>query len=178
MVLLDIIILVILAYALFVGFRSGLVMQLTTLVAVAAGIWGAIHFSDRFELWLTDQVELGTMTGAVSFALTFLLILIAVNLIGRLVTKTLDMAMLSMPNRLGGALLSAAKYALIISALIQSMDGAGITPYILPEQKRAESMLYEPIRTIAPTVIPAIKESPWVQRSWDQLKEGVTEDQE
>ena len=174
MVLLDIVILVVLAYGLFVGFRSGLIMQLTTLVAVGAGIWGAIKFSDRVELWLTDQVELGTMTGSVSFALTFIAILIAVNLLGRMLTKMLDMAMLSLPNRLAGAALAGMKYALILSALIQSAEGAGMLDILLPEEKRQESMLFEPVSALAPTVIPAIENSPWVQRTWESVQEGVT----
>lgn len=173
MVLLDIIILVILAYALFVGFRSGLIMQLSTLLAVAGGIWGAIHFSDQVELWLNDQVELGTLTGSVAFALTFLAVLIAVNLIGRMLTKGLDVAMLGLPNKLAGAVLSGLKYTLILSALLQSAEGAGLLGFLLPEEKRSESVLFEPLQQLAPTLIPAIKESPWVNRTWNQVKEGV-----
>ena len=174
MVLLDIILLVVFAYALFTGFRSGLIMQLSTLVAVGAGIWGAIEFSDRVEVWLTDQVELGTMTGSVSFALTFLVILIGVNLLGRMLTKMLDMAMLSLPNRLAGAALATLKYGLIISALLQAAQGSGALDIILPEEKRQESMLYGPVSALAPTIIPAIENSPWVQRTWDKVKEEVT----
>ncbi len=173
MVLLDIIILVIAVYAAFMGFRSGLVMQITTLLAVGLGIWGAIHFSDQVEVWLNEQVELGTMTGSVSFALTFFVILVAINLLGRFITNGLDLAMLSLPNKLAGALLSITKYALIVSALVQAAEGAGVMTILLPEEKRTESMLFEPLRSLAPVAIPAIRDSPWVRRTWDTVREGV-----
>ena len=171
MVLVDIMILVVAAYAAFVGFRSGLVMQITTLAAVGLGIWGAVHFSDQVELYLKDQVELGTMTGSISFALTFFVILVGTNLLGKFITKGLDFAMLSLPNKLAGVVLSLMKYALIISALIQAVAGAGLLPVLLPEEKQAESKLFEPLRSLAPVAIPAIRDSPWVQRTWQQLKE-------
>lgn len=173
MVLLDIVILLVLGYAFFVGFRSGLVMQLTTLLAIGLGIWGAIHFSDRMELWLNEQMDLGTLTGPVSFFCTFMLILIVTNLIGRMVSKGIDMAMLSLPNKLAGGLVSAAKYALIMSALLQPLEGSGLMETVIPKEKKAESALYEPLRGLAPMVIPTIKESPWIKRTWDHIREGV-----
>jgi membrane protein required for colicin V production len=169
----DIVILVLLAYGLFAGFRTGLVMQITTLVAIGAGIWGAIHFSDRVEAWLVDQVELGSLVGPVAFALTLFLILVVAHLIGRMVSKGLDLAMLSLPNKLAGALLSALKYALILSALIQIASGSGLTDTFLPEEERAESYLFHPVAALAPTLIPAVQDSPWVQRTWDGLKEEL-----
>lgn len=173
MLLIDIIILLVIAYALFAGFRSGLVMQVTTLVAIAAGIWGAVRFSDRMELWLNGQMELGSMAGPVSFALTFFLILVGAHLLGRFVTKGLDLAMLSLPNKLAGAVLSALKYALIMSALVQAAEGSGLFSMLIPEEQRNESVLFEPVRLLAPTVIPAVKDSPWIQRTWENIKEGA-----
>ena len=173
MVLLDIVVLVILGYAFFRGFKSGLIMQVTTLVAIIAGIWGAIHFSDRMELWLSDQVDLGSLAGPISFFVTFMLILVLTNLVGKAVTKGIDIAMLSLPNKLAGGVISAAKYAIIMSAILQPLEGTGIFNMVVSEENKQESVLYEPIREIAPTIIPAIKESPWVKRTWDRVNEEV-----
>lgn len=169
---LDITLVVALGIACWRGLRNGFVMEVCTLLALGLGIWGAIHFSDRVAEWLQLHWELGELTGPVAFLLTFLLILVVVNLIGRAITKALSLAMLSWPNKIGGAVFALIKYALILSMLVQVMEGMSLWGTMLPEEVRSDSRFYQPIRSIAPNVVPAIKESKWVQRTWQDAKEA------
>lgn len=173
MTVIDTIILIILVYALFIGFRTGLVMQLTTLVAIGAGIWGAIHFSDITQAWLRERVEFGTLAGPVSFAVTFFLVLVLVKLIGRAISKGLDLAMLSFPNKLAGAVLSGFKYMLITSALVQAANGSGLLLIAMPPEKMKESVLMEPVMALAPIIIPAIRDSPWIHDTVEDLTQEL-----
>ncbi len=69
----DFIIIALLAFGLIQGFIDGLIIEVAELVALVAGIWGAIHFSgwtaDKLEGWFDMQ---SAWTGIVSFAITFI----------------------------------------------------------------------------------------------------------
>ena len=91
MIVIDLLIAVLLGYALFKGLQNGLVVSVISLVALVVGIYFSLRFSfyTRDVLIESTQWNPNTITIA-SFFITFLVVLIALYALGKLVTKMVD----------------------------------------------------------------------------------------
>ena len=147
---LDIIIAIILLLFGWKGFRKGLIIEVVTLVAFVVGIWGAMHFSDFTADHLKDVMEIDPkFLNTVAFVLTFVLLVILVNLIGWLLTKAVKAMNLGFFNRLGGAIIGLAKGLLLCSTfvlVINNLQWFGV----VKEEVRKESLLYPYVEKTVP----------------------------
>jgi membrane protein required for colicin V production len=85
---LDIILAALLLFGLVKGFMKGFFVEVTSLVALALGLWGAIHFSYLTADYLKDSVEWSEKTiQIVAFAITFVIIVILISFTGKILTK-------------------------------------------------------------------------------------------
>lgn len=151
----DIILAVILIFGAINGFLKGLFIEVTTLVGLVLGIYGAIHFSHFLGDFLKDSVTWEeSMIQVVSFAGTFLIILIALVLLGKALTKIAETIALGFFNKIVGAIFGFLKYALILSIVLLVYDQiSGSFPFV-EKKKVKESVLYEPVKNLAPTIFP------------------------
>lgn len=154
----DIVLFLILFLAAVNGFRKGLILELASLAALILGVWGAIEYSYITIQFLTERVGLETeYLNLISFFITFVVIAILVHVIGSSLSKFVEIAMLGWLNRIAGLAFGFLKTAFILSVLIIIFNKIDTDVHILPEDVKAESRLYEPIRSFASTVFPFIK---------------------
>lgn len=146
----------ILVVALVKGGVNGLIKELASLAALVAGLLGAIFFGKLVEGWLGRYFEFQYM-GVAAFLIIFFLIVAAIHLLANGLDKLMESAMLGPLNRLAGALFSALKYAFLISIFISVYNFFSGDREILNKAKAAESLLYEPIKGLAPTVFPYLE---------------------
>lgn len=153
----DIILAVILIFGAINGFLRGLFIEVTTLVGLVLGVYGAIHFSYFLGDFLKDSVSWEeSMIQVVSFAGTFLIILIALVLLGKALTKIAETIALGFFNKIVGAIFGFLKYALILSIVLLVYDQiSGSFPFV-EKKKVKESVLYEPVKNLAPTIFPKL----------------------
>lgn len=156
----DIILCIPLVWGLYKGFTKGLIIEAATLVAFGLGVWGGIHFSDYIALKIKETFDWQSpYLPVVSFAITFLAIIIVVFLIAKLIQRAVDGMALSAINKIGGAIVGTLKFALIMSVVIFVMDAIEQSYPIISFKSKEESLLYKPVGKIAPTLIPAMKQS-------------------
>ncbi len=156
----DIVFAVILIFGLIQGLRKGLFVELASLVALVAGVYGAVHFSYFVGDWLVQKTSWTEQAIKLSaFAITFIIIVIIVTMAGKALTKIADFAMLGIANKILGGLFSLIKYAFILSAILMFLDAANDRIKLVSQETKEESLLYDPIQVIAPTVLPAILDS-------------------
>jgi len=162
---LDIIIAIILFLFGFKGFRKGLVIEVVTLLAFGVGIYGAMHFSDFTANHLQDFMEINPKyLNTIAFVLTFILLVIVVNMIGRAVTGLIEAMNLSFFNKLGGFVFGVAKGVLLCSLLLLVLNNFQLIGMLKPEM-REKSKLY-----------PYIEETvPYVYRGFDLVKDYAKE---
>lgn len=162
---LDIIIAIILFLFGFKGFRKGLIIEVVTLLAFALGIYGAMHFSDFTAEHLQDVMEINPKyLNTIAFVLTFIILVIVVNLIGKAVTNLIKAMNLGFFNKLGGAIFGVAKGVLLCSIFVMVLNNFQLIGVVKPEV-REQSKLY-----------PYIEETvPYVYRGFDLVKETVKE---
>ena len=157
MSVLDIILSVILLFGLVRGFMNGFFVEITSLVALALGVYGAIHFSYFAGDFLKDKVDwTEKYIQIVAFASTFVIIVLLISLTGKLLTKIADIAALGILNKVAGAAFGAAKLALILSIILIVFSKLNRTLPFVSEEGLQSSILYNPVKNLAPTLFPSI----------------------
>jgi membrane protein required for colicin V production len=157
----DIILVLLLLFAAMNGYRRGLIAEVASLAALVLGIWGAIKFSHITTENLVRYFNLETgHLNIISFIVTFIVIVILVNLVGSSVNKLVEVAMLGFFNKLAGLAFGFLRTALILSIILLIFSKIDQDVHILSQKSKAESQLYEPIRKLAPSIFPFIKN--WV----------------
>lgn len=155
---LDIIILVLLAWGAFRGFTQGFILQLVTFIAIFIGIWASIYFSDSMSAFLTQNFDItGKYLPVLSFVLIFVLVIVIAHLIGMLLTRFFELVALGWLNRLGGIAFGVLKMAFIISVLLTIQNRMKEKMHIISEKQIETSLLYKPLAGIAPAVFPSLK---------------------
>lgn len=167
----DIIVGIILAFALFKGFKNGLIIELASLVALVLGLLGAILFCDVTAAFLKEYIN-SSYIGLIAFVLTFILIVIGVHVVAKVVDKMVSAIALGPVNRILGSAFSLLKYAFIISVLLAVVNGLERTVKIIPDQQKESSYLYGPVESMAPFVFPYLQFDT-VKEKFEEATEGV-----
>ena len=151
----DIIFILIFCWAAFKGFSKGFILQAASLAALLLGIYGSIKFSGFIAARILERTnQLGEYVPLISFAITFIAIVVAIHFLARLAEKLLEMIALSFVNRIFGVFFNLIKYAFIISTILVVMNRIDRNIHLLPAEKINESRLYKPLSSLAPMIFP------------------------
>ncbi|OBX24335.1 MULTISPECIES: CvpA family protein [Bizionia] len=160
MTVIDIILVAFLGLGLVRGFLKGFFVEIASLVALIAGIYGAIHFSFYAAELLMDYVDWDEKTiNVAAFAITFIVIVLVIALAGKALTKLADFAALGILNKLLGALFGVVKMALILSVLLNIFDAMNTTITFVDDENTENAILYKPVKSIAPMIFPFVIKS-------------------
>ena len=154
--IIDIIIGIILLFAFYTGLKKGLFVTLASLIGLIAGVYGAIYFSHFAGAYLYNSFNWSEqVTNLAAFAITFLAIVFVISLAGKLLTKVADFAALGLINKLAGGVFNVLKFAFIVSVIFMFISAStSVSGLLISKEKRESSKLYEPIASIAPTLLP------------------------
>jgi len=153
----DIILSLVLLYGLVRGFFRGLLAELASLIGIVAGIYGAVHLSHFLGDFLSTQVEWRPQyVYLISFAITFVIIVVLVSLAGKILTKVAAFAALGIVNKLLGGVFGLIKSAFVASVIIMFFKATNERIEIVQDQTLEESILYDPVESIAPILLPSI----------------------
>ena len=155
MSVIDIIIGALILYGVVKGFFKGLFVEVTSLLALLVGVYGAVYFSNyAAEILLNNFDWSEKNTNIIAFAVTFVAIVMSISLAGKVLTKLADFAALGLLNKLLGALFGGAKIALIISVLLLIFSTLNKSISFVSNDEIKASLLYSPIKSLAPMVLP------------------------
>ena len=125
--------------------------------ALIAGVYGAIHFSNFAAEFLQSKTDWEEQTiNITAFAITFIVIVLAIGIAGKALTKLADFAALGIINKFFGGVFGALKIALILSVILNIFDRMNNTITFLEEDTVKESVLYEPVKSIVPLIYPSV----------------------
>jgi len=154
----DFVIIALLGFGLIRGFMSGLIIEVAELAALVLGVWGAIHFSGWTAAKLSGWFDMQTAwLGIIAFAITFIVIVISVNLLGRMLDNLLKAVALGFLVRILGAVFGILKTALILSVVFVFLNTINQKKPFLPAAKISRSYLYNPIADIVPSIFPIVE---------------------
>ncbi|MFH4965997.1 CvpA family protein [Gaetbulibacter sp. M235] len=157
MSILDIALLVLLILGLARGFTRGFFVELASLVALIAGVYGAFHFSNFAASFLKDRVDWNeNSVNIMAFVITFVIIVLVISLAGKALTKIADFAMLGLLNKILGATFGGLKVAFILSVILIVLDKMNANVPFVKEKDQQESVLYSPIKSLIPAIFPNV----------------------
>ncbi|WP_299117390.1 CvpA family protein [uncultured Winogradskyella sp.] len=160
MSIIDIVLGALLLFGLVRGAMKGLFVEVASLVALVLGVYGAIHFSGFAAEVLESKVDWSPKTiNIVAFAITFVIIVLAISLAGKALTKLADFAALGIINKLAGGIFGTLKIGLILSVLLIVFNKLNNTLPFMEKEDLEESMLYKPVKSLAPMIFPNLIKS-------------------
>lgn len=169
----DIIIAALLLFGFIRGLMKGLFVEIASLVALIAGVYGA--FSYFVGDWLEESVAWDEKyISLTAFAATFIIIIIAISLTGKLLTKIADFAALGLINKVLGGVFGALKIGLILSVVFIFFGKMNDTIPFVKEETLEESILFAPVKKIAPTIFPSIIKDENIEKVKEKAIENIT----
>jgi membrane protein required for colicin V production len=115
--LFDISCMVIIGFCLIRGIFRGLVKEVSAIVGVIGGFYGAYTYYPNLGVFLGRWISTPAYLNIVSFMAIFCGVLIAVNVLGIIIKYLLNVVFFGWLDRFGGAVFGVIKGALIVSIL-------------------------------------------------------------
>lgn len=157
MSVIDIVLGALLLFGLIRGAMKGLFVEVASLLSLVLGIYGAIHFSNFAADFLESKLDWSEQTiNITAFAITFVIIVVAISLAGKAFTKLADFAALGLLNKLLGGVFGALKIGLILSILLIVFNKMNDTLPFLDDEEIEKSALYAPVKSLAPLLFPSL----------------------
>lgn len=175
---LDIVILVPLAFFAWQGFKNGFIMELFTLAALILGIWASLKFSYVAENFLVDQFNLKTnYLHIISFIVTFIIVVVAVNLLGKVIEKIFHAIAFGGLDKILGGVFGILKGIVFLTILLYVIDSFDMKKGLIADEVKEESTLYPKLEDISNRMIDYVfnGEKPDIQKQRERIEEAVEE---
>ena len=154
----DIIIIIPLIWGAFKGFKKGLIIEIASLIALFLGVWGGVKFSSISAKYLSEMFDVSEkIMPLISFAITFILIVIAVYALAKMLQKVIKMVAIGLVNKIAGLAFGVLKFTLIISIILTLVNNVNSEIEFIEPEMETSSLLYKPISSLAPAVIPGLQ---------------------
>lgn len=158
---LDILILLPLLIGLVRGLMKGLIVEVSSIVAILLGFFGAKYWSAPFASWLMQQFDWSeTACIVVAYALLFAGIALGLNIVARLLSKLFQKIQLGWLNRLLGGIFGTAKWGIVIVALVLCVHNLDKQFQFIQPELREKSVVYTTI-------------TPYAEQAWEEIKAQV-----
>ena len=158
----DIVLIIPLLWAAWVGYRDGVIAQLGGIAGVLLGVWLAFRFSAQVGVWLNLPEAIRSEA---AFLIIIIAVVIVVGLFGKLLGRLFDSVGLALVNKFGGVLLALVKMSLMLSVLIMGFELVNNSAKWVERKTIESAKLYEPIQKVSSAVFPYLI----------KLKNGVNE---
>lgn len=152
---LDITVLCLAGAGLIKGIKDGMIKQVVALGALIIGIYLCTGAADRLQTFLSQIEWLPKVAvGATSYFLGFVLIVGVILLAGNIVDRLISLTPLSILNHLAGGLVGLIMMALFLSLIFNILEifDTGLT--LISQEIKDESRFYMTLRDIIPTLFP------------------------
>ena len=153
---LDLIVCLVLALAVWNGWRQGFVVQICSLAGIVAGIWIAARFGAQVGGWLRLDDEVAAAGG---FVTALVVVILVVAIAGRLVRKLFHFAGFGIADTLLGIAVSVLKYLLVLSVLFSAFDDLNEDYTLAGPETIEKSKSYKPVMHLSEAVFPFLE---WV----------------
>ena len=142
----DIILAIALGFGFIKGFYKGFIVEVASLGALFLGLLGAVEFSGFIANLLNESFDLNPVavqTG--SYLIVFIIIVYAISVLARALTKIISKASLGLFNKFLGAFFGFLKWAILMSVALFFLGKLNTWVTIIDTEMMENSILYEPI---------------------------------
>ena len=151
----DIVISIILIYGIIRGFYRGFFLEVSALTGLLLGIYCAINFKEVIGYYLKKILSWEeNYIIIVSFLITLIIVIVALNLIAKSLTKLANIMALGLLNKIAGAFLGLIKYSVICIVFVLLFDKINSSLILIDELTILNSTFYPFIRYINQELFP------------------------
>lgn len=161
---LDIFFAVVLLWAVFDGWRRGLLKQLFSLAGIVIGIWITAAYGARVGAWIPGDPVYTTPAG---YILLLLVSMIGLGLLGRAVSGLFSLAGFGTLDVMLGVLLSVTKWAVLLGLLCYCFVKLDPEGKVLDGKYRTASRVFTPLSRIPVRVMP------FVEQAWSEAAKTI-----
>jgi membrane protein required for colicin V production len=148
---LDIVIIIPLLMFAWQGYKKGFIIEVATLAALILGLFFAFYFSDYAAYLLNEHFNIDQKyIAALSFIVTFIVVVLAIIAIGKILQKLIDIILLGFLNKAAGAVFGIIKGALILSIFLLIINYFDVNQKLIKEEYKEDSIFYKPVAEFAP----------------------------
>jgi membrane protein required for colicin V production len=156
MAIIDIFIILPIIWGGFMGFKKGLIIEVCSVIALGAGVYLGLKFSDLVSGWINSAMsEPSPYVNLVAFTIVFIAVIVLVFFFGKILERGINLAMLSPINKILGIVFGVLKMALLTGVLLLIMEGYSEQSNKFIHEQKEDSLLYEPFTLLAKEVVPA-----------------------
>ena len=168
---LDIFLLIPIALGFIIGLYKGLIKELTSLLAIVLGIYGAKLWAPDVSGFLVHKLDFSGKTAQpIAYMLVFIAIAVLLLILAKMLGKVLDSMSLGGLNKLFGGIFGGLKYALILSVLMNFFNVIDSKFSIISKQTIEKSIGYKPILNFGPKL--------WEETKKEQKSQSSLSDEE
>lgn len=139
----DVIVLIILLYGLMMGLIKGFIIEVAGIIALILGVMGSFKFARILEVSLNSYVDWSPKTIQIaSFIILFIIIIYAVSLLAKMITKTLKIIALGIINRIFGGIFGLLKWCVILSSFVLVSQEINEIITLIPDKTLKDSVSY------------------------------------
>lgn len=132
------------------GYRKGLIVGLFSIIAFIVGLAAALKLSAVVAARMSTSTNISAKwLPVISFVLVFIIVVLLVNLGAKMLQKSAELVMLGWANKLGGIILYALLYSIVLSIFLFY----AIQLHLLKNETIAASQCYSFIKPLGPGVI-------------------------
>ncbi|MEO6669215.1 MAG: CvpA family protein [Ferruginibacter sp.] len=148
--LIDLIFAALIIFACIKGLKKGFIVALFSIVAFIVGLAAALKLSAVVATKLSQNVDVsGKWLPVISFLIVFFVVVLLVNLGGRLIQKAFEAVMLGWLNRIAGVLLFITLYCIIYSIFLFY----AVQLHLIKDGSISTSQTYPYLKPIGPKII-------------------------
>ncbi len=170
---LDIIIILLIAFGFYSGYNKGVIKTLFSIVSVIISIAAALKLSPMVaEILVTTFNMKGNVALIVGLLLTFFLFLLFIRFVGNRIEALLTALKINFVNKLAGGVLMALLYGIMMSMV----TGLVKDFRIIDEQVFEESATYPMIRPLSSQSMTLFKKvQPEIKEYWNKMMDSMDE---
>lgn len=156
---LDFIIAVPLLWGAYQGFKKGIIFMVLMIMGMVLGLYLAFKFSGLITGLLATQIHASKeIMPYIAFAIVFAAIVLLVIVLAKFLESILKSASLTNLNKVAGALLGMAKWALIVSVLLWLLKSLEPNVTVITSKAKKESLTYNPVLKFSTFITPTFEE--------------------
>ena len=174
----DIAILVVIGLFATKGLIRGLVIEVFTLAGLLVGYIAALREMGTLSGFLGKHVQLPELVlNIVAFLIIFLAIVLIFRWVAGALRRIMKWTFIGWLDRGGGAMFGILKGLLIASLLLLVFSAIPFSDEM--EDRQEASLLYDPVRSVAPAVFNFVKHAfPQTQDFYEEIRQGFSETSE
>jgi membrane protein required for colicin V production len=133
------------------GVFNGLIKELTSLLAIILGIYGAKIFAPYVAHFLIVTLKFSKIIAfPFAYILLFIIISLSMNLLAKILSSVLSSLALGGVNKLLGGVFGGLKTALVLSIILNVFNLIDHQFSIIKAETKSKSIAYRPLMKIAP----------------------------